>query len=573
MVAILLLLSTCIFGQEDIYNVNVGQTIGEIKWMEQSINGTILLGGSTALAGFNNKTGEQDWVVSSLTKPKADSYRTIEPLSLFIIKGENEEGKSEYNIINSEDGSVVYSTTDKLLQVRLDMDNGVYYVEVAKKREHQLIKVDASTNMVKWEHTFSDKGGLGNLRYGKSIFFSQPIFHSKIIVACKNRLMYGIDPSSGDILWETEYKYDLQFVELIGDGDQLMVVSDKRLNIINPISGEKISKEPIKLKKKINWTSKISEEDLLVAGDNGYNIYNMASASMQFEKDIVHYGVMQIDQLENGDFLSYGGSKMNYILKSGKQKWSKTVDANLVEVHYYPNEQIFCEYAGSVEFRDLNNGKKIKGSNMYFSKASPSYFDKDEGMYYVYHSKKLKVYDIEKKSVEEIARKLKLKKYSSETTVLDLEKREDSYLVSSGQHLMSIGFDGTIQFNDYYPINKQSTSLAEFALASEFGEGTAAALLDDGKRTSTSKTIQNNGSILGVDINSKRMNASFVSDQYLFTFTRDDDGPCFKKVNKDTGEVEATIRMKDRDPTYIIDEYDKLLIIAEGKDVLKASGL
>ena len=33
-------------------------------------------------------------------------------------------------------------------------------------------------------------------------------------------------------------------------------------------------------------------------------------------------------------------------------------------------------------------------------------------------------------------------------------------------------------------------------------------------------------------------------------------------ITTDTGGVEATIRMKDKDPTYIVDDYDQLLIIA-----------
>ena len=57
----------------------------------------------------------------------------------------------------------------------------------------------------------------------------------------------------------------------------------------------------------------------------------------------------------------------------------------------------------------------------------------------------------------------------------------------------------------------------------------------------------------------KRFKATSATENYQFILTRLDDGAGLAKVNKNTGEKEEEILLKDKKPTYEVDEFSGTL--------------
>jgi hypothetical protein len=155
-----------------------------------------------------------------------------------------------------------------------------------------------------------------------------------------------------------------------------------------------------------------------------------------------------------------------------------------------------------------------------------------------------------------------------------LEIRDEGLLLSSDQNMMMLGFDGSETFHKYFRSPGKSAfaivALSALALAStaamsqaSFQAGANRNAIGQYNQFGAQKQreadmFQAIATASFIEM-SKRFSATAATKDAQFILTKLDDGVGLAKVNKDSGKVDKQILLKDKKPTYEVDEFGGML--------------
>lgn len=163
------------------------------------------------------------------------------------------------------------------------------------------------------------------------------------------------------------------------------------------------------------------------------------------------------------------------------------------------------------------------------------------------------------------------------------EIRDKGLLLSSDQNIMMLDFDGSEKFHEYFRSPGKS-AFAVVALAAMTVASTTMAM-DASARAGANKNYLGQYNQYGAQKKReadmfaaigtasfnemvKRFNATAATENAQFILTKLDDGVGLVKVNKDSGVVEKEIVLKDKKPTYEVDEIGGYLYyLANGNTI------
>lgn len=92
-----------------------------------------------------------------------------------------------------------------------------------------------------------------------------------------------------------------------------------------------------------------------------------------------------------------------------------------------------------------------------------------------------------------------------------------------------------------------------------------------GNRSKSSIVTASAGDQDVFDVSVTRFYATSDTNDFLFVFTKENDKKQLFKINKDSGETVKKFTFKEKDPTYLVDEFDQRLYYLEKSSVNSVS--
>ena len=407
---------------------------------------------------------------------------------------------------------------------------------------------------------------------------SEPFFYY-----AKSNYLMGYDVSNGQQLWPEVVKISGMVNEVISHPSGLVLLP--KIDPLNNMSAAKINLVDYQTGK-TSWGKKgkgikipgsvvnidYMDEDIVLTmadGDRSYlNILDINNGQLKFENSLKIKGVLEYTEMTKSGLLYITRPDINSIgeinifdLQSGQPKLAKSIKSGRPT-----DESQFI----SGKYKLL---RAFKGNLLYV------FSNKERTLYEVnLDNAKLKVLR------EKIA-------FEGKERATHLEVRSDGLLLNSEQNIASIGFDGKIKFQKYYPAPKEPGILrALYAMdavyaalysaqaqmvAATFDQAAAQSKNELGREISTeiANAYDQQGqkaraySSAAMNAAKRRFKASTVTSDFIFMMVTLDkqktgvakalEGRNFGlvRVSKDTGDIVETINMKDeKEPSYQVDD-------------------
>jgi hypothetical protein len=221
---------------------------------------------------------------------------------------------------------------------------------------------------------------------------------------------------------------------------------------------------------------------------------------------------------------------------------------------------------------DLKTGESIWNKPIQYKKAKAvsSTYDKKNKRYLISTGEEMIAIDENSGDVSTFANY----KFNEKEFPGSLTARDGGLLLTSSQNVMMLNFDGSQKFHEYYKSPGKSTAGKIFAgvmgVASA-AVATSAAITAGANKNSLgdynsygqrAKIVQDGFSdIASVSFAemSKRFKATSATENYQYILTMLDSGVGLVKINKDNGNKEKEVLLKDKKPEYEVDEIGGML--------------
>ncbi len=554
LIVCMLMFTFGLYAQDELYNVNIEPDVEQIKWMDQSHLGTIIIGGKSALAGYDQTSGKLKWKRSDIQRPDGDTYSMINE-NIMYAYGYDEKGDKFFTVLDTDNGKSLWRSSNEIKDIVANDVNAMY---IFHKNESKvaLTVVDLENKKEAWTKDLFKVGGLLS---SDEQFVS---YSSDYILIGKKKTVHCYDVRTGDEVWKKDYKYSIQLVHIQNDQKVAVIQSDKYIDLLSMIDGNKLNKSKLRTKSEIAEVIDMEDGKALLICDSGFNILSYQQEKLEFKDLRTAVKPNEVIFLDN-DFLAYNRTGVYCYDNQGKKKWTKSLNGEVYGFEIFGNEAIIIMLGEAFKL-DLIKGKSVKKSSIRYSSADAILFDPERKLLTKATKKKMETMDFNSLEKKMIGEKYKIKTGGG----LSMEKRSGTYFVSADESLAIFDHEGKLIKNHKFKIFEQSVGLAETAIGLKYGSAVASGLLDDGKRTSSRKKRRNQATVLGVNFDTRKVTASYDGFDHYYFFGHEDYNPYLFQISKDNGEIVRKYAFIDKDPTYQINEELGILSIAEEEKFL-----
>ena len=565
----------------------------QINWLKQANDGTVLVGGDKAMAGLDPISGEVIWINENLKAVEMSTVSMIEQLPYFVAKTQNLLGKESLQVVNATDGQTLMDSKSEdisIMDYKLYQSDNAILFQIKKDKRYELVWYDLVTTSPLWSLDIDKaKGGLGGLLKGKTSFLSgDPVTINNIMVVAYKKSIIGIDLKSGAKVWTKEYDDDIKTIVVNEEDNQLFVGVDKYMDLVTTNDGKSQLSEPIKLKDKLLGIQK-SGDEIIVMHKKGMNIYDSKTQSLRWKKPDYPGQSDQVIKSDKG-YITISKyeqeGKITLLDKNGKKKWDKGVSGRVIFVSAV-SKGVFYISGEKSNILNYTKGDKVSKDDVKIKGNPAVAFDQDDNKVVIFSDKKLTTFDIKKGTSKEIAKDIKFEKFNDSEDWASIDVRESGYFISSSQNVALVSKTGKVKFNNHYkPVSASRAFGALTAMASTIGGVNVGGAISDLNRMDrmmsgsfkdassdgADERTKSNGLYVGgapvFGISNTRYMATKEDKDFVYIFMKAKKDKQVVKVNKDTGKTVSTVRMKDKSPIYLIDDYEQTIITVEsGKSV------
>lgn len=285
---------------------------------------------------------------------------------------------------------------------------------------------------------------------------------------------------------------------------------------------------------------------------------------------VQHFYVM-----EDGILFGIYEGGINKISFNGETLFKKPLKTgeNIMVMAHSPQGLIYIT-GEDANIVNLETGEEVWKKPLKYKSASSvaSTFDKENNRYLIAADGKIMAVDASSGEVSDLAKC----NFEEKEDPNHMEIRNGGIYLSSSQNMTSLGFDGSENYHAYYKSPGRSTfgkivggitAVASTAMAvsmsaraganrSAFGGVNDLSSYNDyGKDAKRAADMFSGIAGASFDYLSTRFKASSATENSQFILTKLDDGVGLVKVNKDTGNVDKEIILKDKKPEYQVDEF------------------
>lgn len=414
--------------------------------------------------------------------------------------------------------------------------------------------------------------------------------------------VYRIDLTTGAETWVLDLKA-VDFVQPAKDGKSIYAFVNKGKNHevhkISP-SGTESWSDGKKLKGKVS-NFEITKKGLAIVSDvessgkkglakigsakaqsnisflsvnNGEDLWEKAPKTNGY---VQHFYIM-----DDGILFGLGEGGINKISYDGKPLFKKPLKTGgNIHTMALTNQGMIYITDTDADIINLESGESIWKKPIKYKKAKAvtSVYDQSNSRYLISTGDEMIAIDENSGDISTLASY----KFDEKENPTSLEIRDDGLLLSSDQNLMMLNFDGSQKFHEYYRSPGKS-AFAVVALAAMTVASTTMAM-EASARAGANKNYLGQYNQYGAQMKReadmfsaigsasfnemvKRFNATAATENDQFILTKLDSGVSLVKVSKDSGKVSKEILLKDKKPTYEVDEFGGMLYyLANGTSI------
>ncbi|MDR2126054.1 MAG: PQQ-binding-like beta-propeller repeat protein [Prevotellaceae bacterium] len=210
--------------------------------------------------------------------------------------------------------------------------------------------------------------------FGVFDVFEPKVTSTKDIVYKHGKKLYLINGKDGNIIWENECNPGTFFMD--GKEEHLMTVDQsggllslstasigKKVSAIDLKTGKNLWKKPVEIADNFVKQIQIDDENVLIAGKDGFNIYKYSTGEKLWKKDYEAKKLKDVTVEEEGYEVFYGNKTMLVNKVSGKNVWKKPFEIDLDneddDVLKKEYEKGYLILGVDARFVDKEKGKKI----------------------------------------------------------------------------------------------------------------------------------------------------------------------------------------------------------------------
>ena len=590
LLSLLLFCVSIIFAQKA-ENPDNKYEVGAIKWMKMSDPGTLIVSTSKGIYGIKPNESQPAFLFDKRKNIKEENFhlQPQTPYAMFIANGMNGvtfvidiiSGKTLFD--SKKEGFSFMNSRDIILPENKLVVSGLRKTKGKIGAGYSIAVFDLVTG--KEEYTIPQKGS-------NNVTGVADIINGKLIIPRKKGID-AIDLSSGNTLWTASVK-NVTSVNAKEDAIYAYQANNNGKNTtiykVNS-SGKTLWKEGNKLKGKVRQADYLSQGIAVltdVAGKNpqskiyfldtntGDDLWKKAPKT----KGVVSHFYTE----EDGVIFGVGSGGINKIKFDGTPLWRKPLKTGpSISTLAKTDKGILYITAKDADIVNETTGESVFGQKIKYkqSKAVASTFDAKNKRFLLSCSDGLYSIDGNSGKYKIIAKP----KFGEKEMPSSIEMRGDNILLSSSQNMMLLDKDGKQIYHEHFKSPTKSgfmkilsgaiavTSMA-MAASSAYNAGANRSAM--GRYNSYGKQMDTYSKgfsqIAGASFGamSKRFKASAQTKNDKFILTKLKSGVGLVKLDKDSGKTLKEILLKDKKPTYKVDDVERILYYKAGKSTIYA---
>jgi hypothetical protein len=589
-------------------NLNFGQEVspqytfnteGKVNFMKFTDAGVLVVASSGGLIGIKGGESQPHFHFKDYGKVKEEELEFI-PFSPYVILSDGGMFSSKKTVIDLISGKKLFSTEENGWKTSMSChvflpQNKLVISGMRGMKEKNANKLGVyDLNTGKEENLFEMRGF--------SLVTGKPFLKNDLLIIPTSKELIAISIVNGEQKWTAKVD-DIKWMTANDSGTDIYAFestnggSTKIYKLNN--TGQVIWKNPAKVKGHVS-NFQITPTGLAVVSDvdnsGKSGLAKLASAASEsriaflsasngedlWEKAPKTKGYVQhFYVMDDGILFGIQEGGINKISFDGTTLFKKPLKTGEnIHTMALTNKGMIYITDSDANIVDLKTGESVYKKPISYKKAKAvcSTYDEKNKRYLISTGEELLA--IEENSGE--LSTLSTYKFEEKEAPTSMAIRNGGILLSSSQNLMMLNFDGSKKFHEYYrsPGKSAFGAILAGALAVTSTVIASSAAVEAGMNRNTigqynqrgaqAKIIQDGFSDIASasfkELN-KRFKATSSTENNQFVLTKLDSGVGLVRINKDSGKKDKEVLLKDKDPSYEIDEIMGYLFYNKDKNI------
>ena len=571
---------------------------GNIQFMKLTEAGVLLVANGDGFTGIKPESNQLHFNFQDYGKVKQEEIEFV-PNSPYVIIAQGGIFSSKKSVIDIVSGKKLFATEENgwkmLTQFNLMLpQNKLIIAGQRSSKEKFAMAVGIYDLATGKEEKIFNLQDPGKVSMSITTVTGKPLITGNKLLIPTSKATICLDLNTGNQLWEAKVD-DISWLTADKTGKEIYAIEQKPNGNCNIFklsdSGQVLWKEPHSVKGKIsnfqilpNGLAVVSDVDN--SGKSG--LMKLASAASEsriaflssstgedlWEKAPKTKGYVQhFYVMDDGILFGIQEGGINKISFDGQTLFRKPLKTgeNIHTMALVPKGMIYItdEDANII---DLKTGESIYGKAINYKKAKAvcSTYDKTGKRYLISTGEEIKSIDENSGDISSFA----TYKFDEKEAPTTMSAKDSGIFIGSSQNMMHFAHDGATKYQQYFRSPGKSTAgmilhgvlaVASTAVSASASYQAGMNRNSIGQYTSEGERYKAMGdAFAGVASASfaemaRRFKATSATENYQFILTKLNEGAGLAKVNKNTGEKEEEILLKDKKPTYEVDEFSGTL--------------
>ncbi len=571
---------------------------GTIQYMKLTDAGVLLVANGDGFAGIKPESNQLHFNFQDYGKVKEEEVELV-PNSPYVIIEQGGMLGSKKSVIDIISGKKLFASEENgwkmVTKFNLMLPQNKLVIagqRTSKEKFAQAVGIyDLATGKEEKLFNLQDPG---KVSMSITTVTGKPLIVGNKLLVPTSKSSLAIDLNTGNQLWEAKVD-DISWFIADSTGKDIYAVEEKQGGNSNIFkisdNGQVLWAKPHGVKGKIsnfqilpNGLAIVSDVDnsdkkgiMKLAGgasESKIAFLNASTGEDLWEKAPKTKGYVQHFYVMNDGILfgiAEGG--INKISFNGETLFRKPLKTgeNIHTMALVPKGMIYItdEDANII---DLTSGESIWGKAINYKKAKgvASTYDATGKRYLISIGDEIKSIDENSGDISTFA----TYKFEEKEAPTSMKATSNGIFIGSDQNLMLFSSDGSTKYQQYYrSLGKSAAGLiihgivgaASMVMASSaaytagMNKNSIGQYNEYGERAKMAQDMFSSIASASFIEMSKRFKASSATENYQFILTKLDDGAGLVKINKNTGEKEKEIVLKDKKPEYQVDELAGVL--------------
>lgn len=579
---------------ENTFNVE-----GKVNFIKFTEAGVLVVASGGGLMGIKGGESQPHFNFKDYGKVKQEELEFI-PYSPYLVLSDGGMFSSKKTVIDLISGKKLFSTEDNGWKMSTTChvflpQNKLVISGMRGMKEKNANKIGV------YDLATGKEEGLFEMR-GFSMVTGKPFLKNDILIVPTSKELFAISVTTGEQKWTAKVS-DIKWMTANDSGSDIYAFestnggSTKIYKLNN--TGQVLWKNPAKVKGNVS-NFEITKAGLAVVSDvdnsGKSGLAKLASASSEsriaflsatdgedlWEKAPKTNGYVQhFYVMDDGILFGIQEGGINKISFDGTTLFKKPLKTGAnIHTMALTNKGMIYITDTDANIVDLKTGESVfkKPISYKRAKAVCSTYDEKHKRFLISTGEELLAIDENSGELSTLS----TYKFEEKEAPTAMSIRKDGILLSSNQNLMMLNFDGTKKFHEYHrsPGKSAFGAIIAGALAVTSMAVASSAAFDAGMNRNTlgqynsrgtqSKIIQDGFSDIASasfkELN-KRFNATSSTENNHFILTKLDSGVGLVRLNKDSGQKDKEVLLKDKDPSYEVDEIMGYLFYNKDKNI------